>query len=86
MEGWHTGFNKNKAPHPNIYKFIESILEVQQKNDIHINALDNGEKATLPLSKYVKINQSLFNYTDQQINGEITVDFFLNQVEKLLKS
>ena len=32
VEGWHSGFNKHHSPHPNIFNFINHLVDVQQKN------------------------------------------------------
>ena len=87
IEGWHTGFNLNKAPHPNIYKFIQSIMDVQMKNDVLVSAMMNGEK---PISrartKYILINQRLVDLTTKLNAGQITVATFLEFASRLLKS
>lgn len=40
---WHSGFNLDKAPKPNIYQFIGEMIVVQKGNDLLMEALNHGE-------------------------------------------
>ena len=66
IEGWHNGLNLNKSIKPNIYKFIENLVQKQVSNDRLVKALLYGEKPiSRPRRKYLEINQKIAKFTQE---------------------
>ena len=85
IEGWHNGLNLNKAVKPNIYKFIENLVDKQKANDRLVYGLVYGEAPkSRSKPKYVEINEKIAQFTRELDERRLDELNFLKNVEACL--
>lgn len=85
LEGWHSKLNKKfNAPHPNIFVFIEVLLDIQAEVEVEVQLLALGGPPPRKRRKVICIEEKHGRLRQRLLDGKISPLEYVDSVGHLL--